>query len=704
MTVSIDVGTGYTVAAPPNDAASVAVQDDDEAPPATIDACVSDAQWNTVAGYYDSNAGKAPNYGANWYRVLIAYGMERTDRTLPDWTGETDRPTTPYTAAEAVQSETVWSGWTPVREVLDCLVTVSVDDAEVPEGAGAVLVFTVRLNSARDQAVTVDFGTRDGTAREGEDYVREGGTLRFDPGQTERRIEVEVLDDGHDEGSETMELELRSAAGARIEDGVGIGTIRNSDPMPKAWLARFGRTVAEQVVEGVSARFEGARTPGFQGRIGGASISGGPTPEDTPARRRPVHGAAFGDGLDRVDTKDDEAEREITFGELLMQSDFTWIGVEDTAGGSYAMWGRASESRFDGAEDGVTLDGEVATGLFGMDFARGDWLAGVAVTHSEADGRYTLAGDPGGEIEANLDAVTPYGHLRIDASRTAWGVLGLGRGTLTLSPAEGSAARTDLGWQMAAAGLADALVRVPVGGGFGLSAKSDALWTRTTSDAVPGLAGADAQVTRLRLGLEGSWTFVFDDGATLVPTLETGLRHDGGDAETGSGLELGGGIAWTDPQIGLSLDLSGRTLIAHGSDDLEDRGFAASLAFDPDPATKRGLSLALRQEIGGQAKGGLDALFRADPLADRTGIGEATSRWQAEAAYGFPAFSGRFTGSPHVGLGLATGARDYTLGWRLSPAANANAPDLSVGVKATRRESGTAAPEHTVGFEAVARW
>lgn len=65
-------------------------------------------------------------------------------------------------------------------------------------------------------------------------------------------------------------------------------------------------------------------------------------------------------------------------------------------------------------------------------------------------------------------------------------------------------------------------------------------------------------------------------------------------------------------------------------------------------------------------------------------------------------FGGRFTGSPHVGLGLSNTARDYTLGWRLTP--GANAPALGFGVKATRRESDTAAPEHAVGFEVRARW
>ncbi|MDE0039549.1 MAG: hypothetical protein OXU77_18630, partial [Gammaproteobacteria bacterium] len=36
--------------------------------------------------------------------------------------------------------------------------------------------------------------------------------------------------------------------------------------------------------------------------------------------------------------------------------------------------------------------------------------------------------------------------------------------------------------------------------------------------------------------------------------------HDGGDAETGFGVDLGGGIEWSDPKRGISLDISGRTL------------------------------------------------------------------------------------------------------------------------------------------------
>ena len=240
--------------------------------------------------------------------------------------------------------------------------------------------------------------------------------------------------------------------------------------------------------------------------------------------------------------------------------------------------------------------------------------------------------------------------------------------------------------------------------GPSLALVSDALWVRTSSEKTRGLGASESDASRLRLGLEGSWGLALADGGAITPNLELGARHDGGDAETGFGVELGGGLAWRDPGLGLTLDLSGRTLVAHDDGGLEDRGVSAQLSFDPEPASGRGLSLGLGQDWGGRAQGGLDALFAPEPLEDREGSTEAAARWSMEAAWGFPALDGHYTGIPHVGLGLATGTRDYTLGWRLVPEAG-NAPNLSFGLRATRRESGSAAPpEHTVGVEFSASW
>jgi len=194
-----------------------------------------------------------------------------------------------------------------------------------------------------------------------------------------------------------------------------------------------------------------------------------------------------------------------------------------------------------------------------------------------------------------------------------------------------------------------------------------------------------------------------DGAASLLPRLEVGARHDGGDAETGFGIEFGGGLEWSDPSLGLSLDLSGRTLVAHGNDDLKDRGFSAALSFDPTPATRRGASLSLRQDFGGPAQGGLDALLRPEAPTQRTGGAAGGARWSLEGAYGLPAFGGRFTAAPHAALGLGAREREYSLGWRLAPD-DSDAPDVSLGVKAARREDESARPEHSVGVEFNARW
>ena len=46
---------------------------------------------------------------------------------------------------------------------------------------------------------------------------------------------------------------------------------------------------------------------------------------------------------------------------------------------------------------------------------------------------------------------------------------------------------------------------------------------------------------------------------SLTPSVEVGLRRDGGDAETGAGIDVGGGLAFTDAVTGLSLHVRVRT-------------------------------------------------------------------------------------------------------------------------------------------------
>ena len=104
---------------------------------------------------------------------------------------------------------------------------VSIADAMVEEGPGAVLVFEVTLDRASTETVRVDWETRDANALAGEDYVAGSGTLVFAPGDTARTIEVEVVDDSEDEETEIMLVVLSNPAGATIAEAAAGGRIED---------------------------------------------------------------------------------------------------------------------------------------------------------------------------------------------------------------------------------------------------------------------------------------------------------------------------------------------------------------------------------------------------------------------------------------------------------------------------------------------
>ena len=532
--------------------------------------------------------------------------------------------------------------------------------------------------------------------------------MSFAPGETEKVVKVAVLDDNHDEASETMELVLsyiESPSGVtQLRDTVGTGTIMNSDPMPAAWLGRFGRTVADQALDAVSDRIAAERTPGLSGSLAGQELPhmpfGSASQEGAEVVSDTTTASDVSDALSEAIYHAATSSDSMSGQDMLLGTNFSLSRGADATGGNLTFWGRAAYSGFDGKEGDLSLDGEVVTGLLGMDYARQRWMLGLAVSRSGGTGSYNGSDSGDGKIEASLTAGVPYGSWQASERVKLWGALGYGRGEMTLKPKEQGEIKADLNWTMAAVGARAALLD-PDGEGLSLDLLSDALWTRTTSEKVTGLAGTEADVTRLRLALEGSWANLLQGGGELTPQFSLGARLDGGDAETGFGMELGGGVAWSSPGVGLSLDLDARTLLFHEADGLRDWGFSAGLVFDPQPESERGLSVTLGQDWGGEATGGIDALFAANPLEQRSGV-EGTSRWTLEAAYGLPAFAGRFTGAPYVGLSLAAGARDYTVGWRLTP--EVTEQDITFQVKATRSESSDARPDHGVELDIRRTW
>ena len=588
-----------------------------------------------------------------------------------------------------------------LRQTIKGPATLSVADATVREAAGATLDFVVTLSRTRFATTTVQYATSDGTATAGSDYTETRGTLTFTALQTSKTISVPVLDDGHDEGNETLTLTLSNPSGAKLGDATATGTIENDDPMPQAWITRFGRTVGSQVVEAVSGRV--AESPGEHVTVGGMNLMG----TGALAEEEPVSQLRLPDWDER--SKLDATTRSMTMDEIVLGSSFHLSAGERVPGhAAFSAWGRFVTGGFEATEDKVTLDGDVTTGMLGADAEWDGFLAGVLVTQSSGDGSYRLnesEGDDKGTVESTMTGVYPYARVNLNARVSAWGVVGTGSGDLTLrrKGEEGTGTQimdTDLGMRMGAIGVrgqAPRGRRAP--SGVGLNLKSDAMWVSTETDKTQGMEGAEGEVSRLRLIVQGERAFAMERGGSLVPRAELGVRVDGGDAETGAGLEAGAGIRYTRGSFVIEGQVRG--LVAHEESGYEEWGASAAMRVSPS-APGRGLTASLTP-VWGNAGSQAARLWGA---RDARGLGaggefEPSARMDAELGYGFAVAHTPGIVTPYTAMSLREGSgRHIRAGtrWNLAPGA-------VLGLEATREEgTDDAGPRHAIRFRTEVRW
>ena len=574
------------------------------------------------------------------------------------------------------------------RHKVDWRPELSVADAEANEGADATVDFAVTLSRAYTNAahsVTVDYATSDGTATAGEDYTATSGTLTFAAGETEKTVSVPILDDAIDEGSETFTLRLSNAQGARIADGEATGTIKNSDSMPKAWTARFGRSVAVHVLDAVAGRLDEASDSWVQ--LGGHRLGGGPDLRESVQHLAPER------SLWAEADASDPAGQALTFRDLLMGSAFHLVSnpEDETAGPRLSAWGRVATSGFDGREDKLSLDGMVTTATLGVDGTWKRWLTGLLLAHSEGDGSFTHLDAPGGDVSSSLTSVHPYVAYRLNDRVRLWGLVGYGGGDLQLRLDEQQAMDTDLTMTMGALGVRGSLLDPSRPSGFELALRSDVLWMVMDSDAAANLAATEAEASRLRLVLEGSKPIALAGGGSFTPSLEVGLRHDGGDAETGTGVEVAGRVRYAS-SWGLSIEASGRGLLAHEAKDYTEWGASGALRFDPGKQG-RGFTASLTPAWGSAASGMSRLWSQPDAagLVTHNVLAAATGRLDAELGYGLAALNGRGLLTPYARVALTEGAdQAWHLGTRL---ALRESLDLSLEASRRARQGETAAHE-----------
>ncbi len=356
-------------------------------------------------------------------------------------------------------------------------------------------------------------------------------------------------------------------------------------------------------------------------------------------------------------------------GRLLAGSSFTLpLNAARTGGGgllgNLAFWGGGDYRNFSGGNaETVDYHGNVVSANLGVDTRLSEEvLAGVSLAWSRGTVDYTAAG-AGGESATTLTSVNPYVGWQSSGGMNLWVTVGYGWGEVDLDESEGTQA-SDLTQRMVAVGVSGPLMSGDemIGGGTtNLRLKGEAAFSWADIEGSGSLEETTLSASRQRLMLEWVHERKLASGAVFTPSIEVGMRYDGGDGDTGGSVETGGGLRVADAASGLTLEGRARTLFAHG-EDYEEWGVSGLVRLDPGEAG-RGFAVSLRPAWG-QTAGGVRRLWNSG--AGGLAAEDRTGRVHARIAYGLgTGWGGRGVLTPYTDVSLSeAGSRRLSLGGR----------------------------------------
>ena len=385
------------------------------------------------------------------------------------------------------------------------------------------------------------------------------------------------------------------------------------------------------------------------------------------------------------------------------------------AGGGLEVWGRGAWRSLSGGSAGeLTWKGEMLSAHLGADWRlRRELLAGVALSWHEGDVDYDVVDGTKrvkGTSRSRMTSVHPYLGWFPSEGSSLWMSAGYGRGTVEVDDEGRHSGDSEM--RMVGAG---GRVRVLssegwLGGGTSsLDVKGEGWVARTEISGNGGMLADDTvDARRVRLALEGAHERRLASGSVLTPVLELGVRHDGGDGETGVGVEIGAGLRYADAVAGLSSEVRVRALAAHQGT-LDEWGVSGTVRYAPGAsgrlgASGRGVSFSVTSSLGAPGSG-TERLWEQglgdDPLAvveDDKAVPSAL-RLESELGYGFSAMGGAGVLTPYGGFTFSEeNARRYRLGVRLE-----RSPALSLELKVERSET-TTDTDHGLFLKGTVRW
>ncbi len=311
------------------------------------------------------------------------------------------------------------------------------------------------------------------------------------------------------------------------------------------------------------------------------------------------------------------------------------VGSSDADQGlpNWTLWGLGDYQAFEGTPDHGSHDGTLMTVYLGADkrvAATGQ--AGVSVSYSMGEANYTFSGDGaigGGTLTTVLTSVYPYVRWAPSAGMDIWALGGVGVGTAENERGVTSTTEeSDLSMSLGLLGARQSLGSM---GGLDMSLRGDVgIVNLSTAEGEEVLDDQAVAGQRFRLGVEGARTVVLASCATITPFGELGGRYDGGDGQTGGGLEVAGGLRYQCPRSRFQIEARGRMLALNSTYQESGGSIIASLSPGRDGL---GLSMSLAPRWGA-ADRGTHALWRDGAL--QTGrFGLSPDVWSMDALVGY---------------------------------------------------------------------
>ena len=509
-------------------------------------------------------------------------------------------------------------------------------------------------------------------------------------GTATRKFSGEFTLTATDADGDTAEATFTLVVRANLEDARARLTAVNESVLPELSRAMWG-----SALDAVTGRLGG----GVPGAGGSAGLAGGLAAAEALLR---ANAEELEDGRASL--------RELLDGRSVALRLGASGSGESGAGASDAvLWAAGDWRKLSRKQAGLDWSGDLFSAHVGADAALGPRLRGgiaasrfaSAVTYTDRSALAVSSAGAAvtGKHRTRMTMATPYIGVTGDRAR-AWAALGLGGGRVEIDDTEVAKrfGRQSSGARFTAAAVGGS-ARLSAGGSVEVRVKASGETSRFTvrgNGEEGAIAPLAATAQRLRLSAEGSRTWALSSGAELTPALEVGGRWDGGGGATGAGIEIGGGVVWSDPGAGLTMEARARALVAHRGG-AREHGVSAAVRLEPG-ARGRGLSLSLSPSWG-KAESGMERLWRTGAAAAEAKPRSAP-RLEAELGYGVAALGGSATLTPYGGFGIGEdGERRWRLGGRLELGQT-----FGLRLEAGRRDSPADRPDNGIKLTLDARW